>query len=564
MTNEYQEKWFATAPGRFTDPDGVAGYQCVDAAKDYFMAIFGVSWWKGWPGAGNAKDMLGTIDPEYFDVIWNDVNDPNLIPQRGDIVVWGGTPDWGVNPYGHIAVVLSADANGVTVIQQDGGLQCAMFVGTLAYYLPTAGTVIGWLRPKFDAPAAPAPAAPAANQRLVGQFNVNQRDAAATSGKVIRTIAAGTTETWDGFVHGEAVTVGGLTSDVWFKDSAGYAWSGGFEDSSTNGLVDLTPATEKPLAPFQRVTGEHGAILRAAPDKNADAVQTFVPDRVLDFKGYVHGTQPYGDGNDIWFVGKTSGQYVYSGALTDPSTAGLSDLTPAPATPAPVPAPAPVVKAYDFKLDFIQIGTVKVEKIPADIGNVDVGNFPASPGTAVCHWWNKLEVHPAIEGVIARFQQAGAFVSAHFVVDEDRIVQMVSLKDRAYHARESNGWVGIEINPAATERNADGSFTARALKIQKNVRDLLAALKSRYGAELALSLHKNAPGNIGKTECSGLDLAWFSLSGPVPGPVAPAPAPVTPTPVPGPEAATEAQRRAAVEELLAALLDLFFPTTKGK
>jgi hypothetical protein len=157
MTNAAQEAWIATAMGRATDPDGVGGLQCVDTAKDYFEHIFGVGWKNGWPGAGNAKDMLYTFNPDYFDRTLNDSEDEGQIPQRGDIIIWSGTAANGVNPYGHIAVVVDADANGVDVIQQDGFLQVPMFAGRLAYTNYGTGPCSGWLRPKVSADAAVSP-----------------------------------------------------------------------------------------------------------------------------------------------------------------------------------------------------------------------------------------------------------------------------------------------------------------------------------------------------------------------------------------------------------------------
>ena len=151
MTTVYQENWFATAVGRATDPDHVGGFQCVDTAKDYAERIWAATVWQNaWPGAGNAKDMISTASTAYWDIIINDPTAHDQIPQRGDVIVWGGTGDNGVNPYGHIAVVTGADINGVDVIQQDGFLQVPMFADRLGYWNPGTGTVIGWLRPKFD------------------------------------------------------------------------------------------------------------------------------------------------------------------------------------------------------------------------------------------------------------------------------------------------------------------------------------------------------------------------------------------------------------------------------
>lgn len=62
----------------------------------------------------NAIDGLKKAKQNGFLVIENNPNDPNLIPQPGDIVVT--TEAW---PFGHIFVVVSADVNGMHTIEQN-------------------------------------------------------------------------------------------------------------------------------------------------------------------------------------------------------------------------------------------------------------------------------------------------------------------------------------------------------------------------------------------------------------------------------------------------------------
>lgn len=88
--NEYSGKSF--------DYDGVSGVQCVDLIKMYLNKVFGIK-----PGAwGNAKDYFENFTnlplKNYFTRI---ANTPDLIPQKGDIVIWGTGLG---NKYGHIAI----------------------------------------------------------------------------------------------------------------------------------------------------------------------------------------------------------------------------------------------------------------------------------------------------------------------------------------------------------------------------------------------------------------------------------------------------------------------------
>lgn len=86
-----------------------------------------------------------------------------------------------------------------------------------------------------------------------------------------------------------------------------------------------------PLEPFQRVA-TYAAKYRDAPNSAGTLLQTFTAGETYDFKGYVHGESV--DGNDIWFVGRYTGGYVWSGAFDDKGTHDLPDLTaPAPLQP---------------------------------------------------------------------------------------------------------------------------------------------------------------------------------------------------------------------------------------
>lgn len=441
-------------------------------------------------GIDQSAGIVIVIDHGPFVSIYAHCNQTGLNPgdtvALGEIIGQTGTTGFSSGPHLHFEIL------------PDGWNVLAKWYGRI-----NPETVIG-----LAAPLAPAERMVAAGRTATGRTEPRQ------GADVVRTAKAGDREVFDGWIHGE--NVNGV--DTWLHDTTpAWYWSGNFDPDGVDGLADMNPKAEAPPAPNQRDTA---AVVRrrSAPDKNSALLEEFQPGLRLDFKGYVTATDPYGDGNRTWFVGAYgTPTYFHSSGFTNQGTDGLADLTaqlvapapePTPATPAPTP-PAPV-PPYDFVLDFAAINGIQVEKIPAHITNVDVGNFPANPDTAVCHWWNRLEVHPAISSVISEFTREASYRSAHFAVTVARVIQFVSLKDRAYHAgKGGNGWVGIEIDPVATERGADGAYTAAALAVQANVRALLEALRGRKGYKFQLILHKNVPGN--NTECSGLDLSTFDV-----------------------------------------------------
>lgn len=258
------------------------------------------------------------------------------------------------------------------------------------------------------------------------------------------------------------------------------------------------------------VTGKDGARRREAPDKNAPLIDEFLPNREIVIGGYVRAKEPpYPGATNIWLVGGLSGGYMWLGSFVNQNISAIPDLTPAitpPVKPAPTPVSPPKVVAppYDFTLDFAEINGIKVEKKPANNTNVDTGNMPATVADIVKHWWNDPAVKPTMESVINTFTKEGAFVSAHWIIGEYRIVQMVAMKDRAYHAGPAgNGFYGFEIDPRVTEKNADGTYTDAAKRIQANVKALHRAVELKKGHTLKAHLHNE----FMNTQCSKIDLA---------------------------------------------------------
>lgn len=110
--------------GKSLDYDGVAGYQCVDLAKVYLDWMFGIK-----PSAwGNAKDYWNALNrPGMSDYFYRVPNTPDLVVERGDIVVWGAMPG---NPYGHVAIGLGlGDVNGFQSLDQNWGTNYVRQIG---------------------------------------------------------------------------------------------------------------------------------------------------------------------------------------------------------------------------------------------------------------------------------------------------------------------------------------------------------------------------------------------------------------------------------------------------
>lgn len=366
-----------------------------------------------------------------------------------------------------------------------------------------------------------APAALEANQRVT-VAEVNKRTTPNLHGDVTETFPADSILTFTGFVYGE--NVGG--NNVWFVGISGqFLWSGNFADHSTNGLPDLTPApapVETPVAGNQRVTNAGGARYRKAPKSTADLISAFDADLILTLAAWTRG-ENY-DNNDVWFKG-VSGGYLWSGAFTDTGTHDLPEEVSTPPSPTPAPvAPAPAADpVYDFVADFDF-----VEKIPAHYNNVQraIDNpgivvFPPAPKKAVIHQFGTLGID-TVGSTINQFRNGKLGLkasSAHFVVSGKRIIQMVSLKDRAYHAYTfGNEMIGIETDPA---QDADTIASTKRL---------LMALKAKYGYTFVTIRHKDVPEC--RTNCGTLiDLSKYDITASVVVPPAPVP---TPTPVPLP------------------------------
>jgi GH25 family lysozyme M1 (1,4-beta-N-acetylmuramidase) len=256
MANHEIVEWIQTAPGVSMNPDGHYGLQCVDLVDQYAQDIFGVPWNVCVGGVTGARELLDVVPDAYWIRIDNDPNDPNLIPQQGDVIVFGGSVQ---NKWGHTLVCDTADHNGFWGVQQDGFAPPVIFVDGnyysnkpahrvwLPYYGPGTGVVTGWLRPReekiigYVPPVVVKPpdtTPPLPYQRDTGAARVGYRKSPAPDGELIEWLEADHRYDFRGYVHKTPVN----GEDRWLvgKYSGGFAWIGGFVDQDTHDLPDIT------------------------------------------------------------------------------------------------------------------------------------------------------------------------------------------------------------------------------------------------------------------------------------------------------------------------------------
>ena len=493
-------EWLNSANGVAMNPDGHYGLQCVDLVDQYAQDIFGVPWPQSIGGVTGAKQLLDVAPDEFWIRTDNDPNNPNLVPAPGDVLVFAGSA---INEWGHTAVCISADANGMWVMQQDGFAPPLIWADNNWYsgkpahkaYLPYSsngtGPIKGWLTPRANKlPGHTGSVNPsggismAANQRKTGTSPVNIRKTPTSNGEIIGQIPPNTVQTFTGYVVGEMIDV----YNVWYKGTDGYVWSGAFTEAKMDGLPNLTPVAPT-LAANQRKTGENAVNIRKEPNSTSEILGTIPPNTVQTFVGYAVGEMiaPY----NVWYKGTTG--YVWCGGFTTQSMTGLPNVTPiAPVTPPPVITPP---MAYSFTPDFDF-----VEYKPAAPNNLKLADFPVNPEKVAIHQFGTLGID-TLGSTLNTFTNNNMDrpASAHFVVSGKRIIQMVSLKDRGYHAgRIGINYVGIETDPA---QDADTIASTKKL---------LAALRDKYGYELVKTLHKDIPEN--STNCgASITLSNYDL-----------------------------------------------------
>lgn len=127
--------------GKKIDFDGRYGAQCVDVFRQYCKDVLDIPHTGGVVGASElyTKYEAMPLEQKYF----NKLVYTGEKPEAGDVVIFGATK---TNSYGHVAIVLDANTEKITVFEQDGFKQDGAHIGSWSY-----ARVLGFLRKREGA-----------------------------------------------------------------------------------------------------------------------------------------------------------------------------------------------------------------------------------------------------------------------------------------------------------------------------------------------------------------------------------------------------------------------------
>ena len=204
----------------------------------------------------------------------------------------------------------------------------------------------------------------------------------------------------------------------------------------------------------QRTSGSQPVNRRLDPNTSRPPIDPqLAPNTVADFNGWIRGESV--NGNNVWFRGAFSGNWFWSGGFTSQSTAGLTDLNPAPVPPTPEPTnppapeppkpeptptrkpvsettpnwdasspatnpvyPIPLAKAGSIVLP----ASINERKEAVSLNGYTVGRpDPLGPNHIVLHH----AASTSMSGVINTLRGTNGAPTANYVVGDDELVEMV-------------------------------------------------------------------------------------------------------------------------------------------
>lgn len=141
--------------------DGQCVSLVVNNSQAYVEHLFpGVPWTSIIAPVYSSLQMAGKSS-QRLQWVANNHNDPNQVPEQGDIMVFGATPAAGYtntfnNPDGHTGICDHADANGYDLLQQNAPTFAA--AANVTHYPWKFRPCLGWYHPVSNTPS-PAPVA---------------------------------------------------------------------------------------------------------------------------------------------------------------------------------------------------------------------------------------------------------------------------------------------------------------------------------------------------------------------------------------------------------------------
>ncbi len=123
---------------KHVDFDGRYSGQCVDLFRFYIREVMTTQQPKGVAGAADFWTNYDT-DPNLNQHFTKISNSPTGVPKQGDVVIWSKR----YGPWGHIALVDSADVNGLTCLSQNDPTGQPTILKKYTY-----SNIYGWLQPK--------------------------------------------------------------------------------------------------------------------------------------------------------------------------------------------------------------------------------------------------------------------------------------------------------------------------------------------------------------------------------------------------------------------------------
>lgn len=180
------DQFIQTYNGRAVDVDGAYGGQCWDLWSRYAQDVAGVP--------QSATNTVNGYNGSVYTSTWDqqpalrdkfDRLPAGTAPRKGDVAFWGNAP---ATPYTHVAIVIADQGCSLLCLTQNPGATHQASI--------TKNGLLGYLRPKTAAPAAPSGIAGAWR---VNVAKLNVRAQPSTGAQIVAQYSAGQTVNLDGW-----------------------------------------------------------------------------------------------------------------------------------------------------------------------------------------------------------------------------------------------------------------------------------------------------------------------------------------------------------------------------